>query len=230
MRNVLLVTFVSSLFGIEGRRKIAPNDSQRTEVTHSHKSLRPDSTVLRIVFSGRNLLNEKHGPVVPNSCPRIRNCPASSNTQSSAWQRQQLSTSSHPHGPAEGGLQRWACAPRPVHPRITGSVFPGPHWASTLQFLLRVGSREGLPLIGVVSTQSLALQEHFLNFHGLNLYNENSQLFVIAAPHGTHVKTVIYLLYSFPVSEHCWTLHASQSFIHLLLIPHSSCSQPLSLS
>lgn len=163
MRNVLLVTFVSSLFGIEGKRKIAPNDSQRTEVTRSHKSLSPGSTVLRIAFSGHNFLNEKYGPVVPNSCPRIQNCPASSSTQSSAWQWQQLSTSSHPHGPAEGGLQRWTCAPTACSSQDHRKYFPrdltGP---STLRFLLRVGSREGLPSMGVVSTQSLALQEHFL--------------------------------------------------------------------
>lgn len=36
MRNLLLGRFVSSLFKIEERRKIAPNDSQRTEVTQSH--------------------------------------------------------------------------------------------------------------------------------------------------------------------------------------------------
>lgn len=35
MRNLLLVTFVSSLFRIQERRKIAPNDSQGTEVIES---------------------------------------------------------------------------------------------------------------------------------------------------------------------------------------------------
>lgn len=53
MKNVLLVTFVSSLFRIE-RRNIALNDSQRTEVTQSHKSPMPASTTLRITLSGHN--------------------------------------------------------------------------------------------------------------------------------------------------------------------------------
>lgn len=53
MRNLLLVTFVSSLFRIEGRRKIAPSDSQRTGVTRSYKSPRPGPTALRTMPSGR---------------------------------------------------------------------------------------------------------------------------------------------------------------------------------
>lgn len=51
MRNLLLGTFVSSLFRIEGRRKIAPNDSQRTEVTQSDKNPNPSCIALRIVLS-----------------------------------------------------------------------------------------------------------------------------------------------------------------------------------
>lgn len=48
MRNLLLVTFASSFFRMEGRRKIALNDRQRTEVT---PGARPGCVALRFVRS-----------------------------------------------------------------------------------------------------------------------------------------------------------------------------------
>ena len=123
----------------------------------------------------------------------------------------------HPPGdPAEGGLQPQKCASTACSSQDHREDFPrdlsGPEY---LVISAGVGSREGLPSAGVVSAQSLASQEHFLNFPGLSPGAKSSWLLVIAASHITHVKTVIYLLDSeHAVSEDCWTLHAAPSFFN----------------
>lgn len=94
----------------------------------------------------------------------------------------------------------WTCA---TTSQDDWEYFQGPHWAQHIVNSARGGVKRRPSLSWYCQTQILALHEHFRNFPALSVCDENSQLFVIAGSHITHVQTVICLLYSFPVSEHC---------------------------